>query len=67
MNATDFPKMLAGWFAWWEIIPALVVILLLVNIGRLQELAIGLRRGIVEFRKATDDVSKEIRNWLDLD
>ncbi len=59
MNAMDFPKMLAGWFAWWEIIPALVMILLLVNIEKLQELAIGLRQGIAEFIKAIEDLRGE--------
>jgi len=54
--------MLAGFFGGWEIILILVVVLVLFGAKKLPELAKGLGTGIKEFKKATREVTDEIRN-----
>lgn len=44
----------------WEIAGVILVILLLFGAKRIPELARGLGQGITEFRKASDDIKKEI-------
>lgn len=47
-------------FSGWEIAIVVLVILLLFGAKRIPELARGLGQGITEFRKASDDIKKEI-------
>ena len=57
--------MLAGFFGGWEIILILAVILILFGAKKLPELAKGLGQGIKEFKKATTDVTDEIKSAMD--
>jgi sec-independent protein translocase protein TatA len=45
----------------WEIVLALGIILLLFGAKKLPELARGMGQGIREFKKATREVSEEVR------
>lgn len=44
----------------WEMIVIILLILLFFGAKRIPELARGLGRGMYEFRKAADDIKKEI-------
>ncbi len=49
-----------------EIVLIVLVILLLFGDKRLPELARGIGRGLTEFRRATQDVRREIRSSMDI-
>ena len=51
----------------WEILLALIVVLVLFGAKRLPELARGLGLGINEFRDAVDSSKKEIMDVIDSD
>ena len=57
--------MLAGIFGGWEIVLILAVVLILFGAKKLPELAKGLGQGIKEFKKATSDVTDEIKSAMD--
>src|SRR5262245_51323719 len=57
--------MLAGFFGGWEIVLILAVVLILFGAKKLPELAKGLGQGIKEFKKATSDVTDEIKSAMD--
>jgi sec-independent protein translocase protein TatA len=46
----------------WEVVLILAVVLILFGAKRLPELARGLGSGIMEFKKATREVTEEIQN-----
>lgn len=46
----------------WELVVIVLVILLLFGAKKIPELAQGLGKGIKEFKKATNDVTDEIKN-----
>jgi sec-independent protein translocase protein TatA len=51
----------------WEIVLALGIILLLFGAKKLPELARGMGQGIREFKKATREVSEEVRASIEAD
>lgn len=51
----------------WEMVLILTVVLILFGAKRLPELAKGLGHGIKEFKKATSDVTDEIRRSVEED
>jgi phosphatidylglycerophosphatase A len=55
--------MLLGWFiGGWEVILIVVIIIILLGAKHLPPMAKGLGKGMDEFRKATDDVTRELRD-----
>lgn len=57
-------------FAWlngWEILLALLLVLLVFGAKKLPELARGLGQGIREFKKSTRDIQEELESAVDLD
>lgn len=55
-----FVPLLIGLPGGWEMIVIILLILLFFGAKRIPELARGLGRGMYEFRKAADDIKKEI-------
>jgi phosphatidylglycerophosphatase A len=51
----------------WEVILILVIVLVLFGAKKLPELMRGLRQGLDEFRKATDEVTSEVRKAARVD
>ena len=56
-----------GFLGGWEIFGILLVVLLLFGAKRLPELARSLGSGIKEFKKATKDVTDDLKSALDVD
>jgi len=48
-----------------EIFIVMIVVLLLFGANKIPEIARGLGKGMNEFKKATDDIKKEINNSAD--
>lgn len=59
----NFLGMLNG----WEIVGLLGIVLILFGAKKLPELARGLGQGIKEFKKASNDVTSEIHNAINVD
>jgi sec-independent protein translocase protein TatA len=57
--------MFAGFFGGWEIVLILAVVLILFGAKKLPELAKGLGQGIKEFKKATSEVTDELKSAMD--
>ena len=51
----------------WEVILILAVVLILFGAKKLPELAKGLGQGIKEFKKATNDVTEELKRSMEED
>ena len=51
----------------WEIVGLLGIVLILFGAKKLPELARGLGQGIKEFKKASNDVTSEIHNAINVD
>ena len=56
-----------GFLGWPEIIMMIVVVLILFGRGKWPELFRGLGTGIDEFKRATRDIDRDLKQWLGMD